>query len=245
MGTADYNAPMLRAIAAALALAAGLDPAASPPGEEVERVVAVVRARASSAAHVVTLTRLEAETRVALVARGAVLAAEGPLDRAALQAGLQSLVDELLLGDEAARLQVFEVDAAERRAELARFAARFARPAAYREFLRRCDLVEEEVAASLARALRARRYVESRVARAGQLSDAEVTAWLEAHAAALGTRDREAARAQAAQERMAEEAKVLLREVRTRGEVRLLGELPDDAVAPGLPHPGTARQARR
>lgn len=236
---------MLRALVAALALAAGTGPAAPPAGREVERVVAVVRARASGAPHVVTLTRLEGETRVALVARGALLAAEGPLDAAALRAGLQTLVDELLLGDEAARLQVLEVDAAEQQAELARFAARFASPAAYREFLRRCDFVEEEVGAALARSLRARRYVESRVARAGQLSDVEVAAWLDQHATALGTRDREVARAQATRERMAEEARALVREVRARGEVRLLGELPGNVLAPAPAHPLADRQARR
>jgi hypothetical protein len=236
---------MLRALVAALALAAGAGPAAPPAGEEVERVVAVVRARASGAPHVITLTRLEAETRVALVARGALLAAEGPLDADALRAGLQALVDELLLGEEAARLQVFEVDAAERQAEVARFAARFASRAAYRDFLGRCDLVEEEVATALVRALRARRYVESRVARAGQLSDGEVQAWLDQHATAVGTRDREAARAQAAKDRMAEEARTLLREVRARGEVRILGELSGGALAPALARPPAARQARR
>jgi len=238
---------MLRALVAAVALAAGSgpDPAAPAGGQEVERVVAVVRARSSGAPHVITLTRLESETRVALVARGAVLAAEGPLDGAALRAGLQALVDELLLVDEAARLQVFEVDAAERSSELARFAARFPSRADFQEFLRRCDLVEEEVASALARAQRARRYVESRVARAGQISDAEVAAWLEQHATALGTRDREAARAQAAQERMAEEGRTLLREVRARAEVRLLGDLPENSIAPGPARTPAVRQARR
>jgi hypothetical protein len=241
---------MLRALLAAVALAAGPS-GPTAPGQEVERVVAVVRGRASGAPQVLTLTRLEAETRVALVARGALLAAEEPLDGAALRAGLEALVDELLLVDEAARLQVFEVDATEREAELAHFAARFASPAAYRAFLRRCGLVEEEIAAALARTLRARRYVESRVARAGQLSDADVTAWLDQHAAALGTRDREAARAEAARERMAQEARTLLREVRARGEVRFLGELPGNGLASGPAVPAAAvpaatpRQARR
>lgn len=235
---------MLPALLAALALTAAA-PAGTPPGQEVERVVAVVRARAGAMTHVITLTRLEAETRVALVSRGALLAAEGALDAAALRAGLEALVDELLLADEAARLQVLEVDEADRQAEVARFAARFASPAAYRDFLRRADLAEEEVAAALARGLRARRWLESRVARAGQLSDAEVTAWLDRHAAALGTRDREAARVQASQERMAEEARTLLREVRARGEVRLLGELPDRALAPAPARPAAERQARR
>src|ERR1700694_1204749 len=91
----------------ALGLAASPQPAVE--GTEVERVVAVVRAPGSSEATVITLTRLEAEARVALTTRGASLAATQPLDGPALRAGLDWLVDEVLLAAEAARLQVFEV----------------------------------------------------------------------------------------------------------------------------------------
>jgi hypothetical protein len=237
-------------LAAALALALGL--AASPQpaveGTEVERVVAVVRAPGSSEATVITLTRLEAESRVALITRGATLAATQPLDGPALRAGLDWLVDEVLLAAEAARLQVFEVDAAEREGELARFRARLGGAATYAAFLARADLSEEELGAVLGRMLRVRRYVESRVTHAGQASESELSSWLDEHAAALGTRDREVARAQLADRRVADEVAALLRDVRARAEVRLLGGLPAGpapASSGAGPDHEVRRQARR
>src|SRR5689334_12545918 len=177
----------------ALALAMGLaaSPAPGREGAELERVVAVVRAPGSTSteATVIMLTRLEAESRVALITRGATLAATQPLDGPALRAGLDWLVDQILLAAEAARLQVFEVDAPEREAELARFRARLGGATAYAAFLVRADLSEEELGAVLGRMLRVRRYVESRVTHAGQVSESELGAWLDEHAAALGTRD--------------------------------------------------------
>jgi len=96
------------------------------------------------------------------VSRGAIGAAVAPLDRAALRAALVWLVDQTLLGDEAARLQVFEVEQADLDAEVQRFRERFARPADYRAFLDRFELSEEELARVLRRTLRVQRYVESR-----------------------------------------------------------------------------------
>jgi hypothetical protein len=58
--------------------------------------------------------------------------------------------------------------------------------------------------------LRVRRYVESRVTHAGQASERELSAWLDEHAAALGTRDRDVARAQLAERRVADEVAALL-----------------------------------
>lgn len=238
-------------LAAALALAFGLTASPQPAAEgvELERVVAVVRAPGSSEATVITLTRLEAESRVALITRGATLAATQPLDGPALRAGLDWLVDEILLAAEAARLQIFEVDAAEREGELTRFRARLG-GATYAAFLGRADLSEEELGAVLGRMLRVRRYVESRVNHAGQVSESELSAWLDEHAAALGTRDRDAARVHLAERRVAEEVSALLRDVRARAEVRLLGGLPAAAAAPtsssgGVPDHEPRRQARR
>src|SRR5690349_7737668 len=121
-----FRALYVVAVAAALPAAAS-----SPAGEEVERVVAVVRAPAATEASVITLTRVEEETRIALVSRGATLAATQPLDGPALEAGLEWIVDQTLLGEEASRLQVFDIERADGVAELARFKARFARPAEY------------------------------------------------------------------------------------------------------------------
>jgi len=193
-------------------------------GEEVERVVAVIRSPASKVASVITRSRLEEETRIALISHGATLAASQPLDRAALKAGLDWLVDETLLNDEAERLQVFEIDGAAGRGELARFQARFARAVDYQSFLERCGLIEAELEVVLRRMLRVRRYVESRVSRAAQVSEAETSMWFDRHAAEVGVRDRKLARARLAEERVKSEVRGLARDLRSRAEVRILDE---------------------
>jgi hypothetical protein len=158
---------MWRVLASIGCVLAGTAFAEAPPrarGEPVlaEAVVAVVRGPGAPAPRVVTLTRLEEEARIALVARGATGAAVAPLDQAALRAALDWVVDQTLLGDEAARLQIFEVEQADLDAEVRRFRERFARPAGYRAFLDRLELSEDELGAVLRRTLRVQRYVESR-----------------------------------------------------------------------------------
>ena len=71
----------------------------------------MVRNPPSAPPRVVTLTKLVEEARIALVSRGATAAATGPLDRAALRAALEWLLDQMLVADEAARLQLDEVAA--------------------------------------------------------------------------------------------------------------------------------------
>ncbi len=219
-----FRAQSVPAMAAALALALPAA-ASSPAGEEVERVVAVVRPPAAAEAEVLTLTRVEEEARIALVSRGALLAATQPLDGPALKAGLEWLVDQTLLSAEAARLQVFEIDRADGLAELARFRAHFARPADYRAFLARCDLTETELETALRRMLRVKRYVESRVSHAAQVPEADVTAWLDGHGSELGTRDREVVRAHLAGDRTKDEVKALVKDLRSRAEVRIFEDL--------------------
>jgi hypothetical protein len=218
---------MLRAWpAVAVAFALGLPAGAAPAnGEELERVVAVVRPPGAAEPSVITLTGVEEEARIALVSRGAVLAATQPLDGPALKAGLEWLVDQTLLSGEASRLQVFEVERADGLAELGGFKARFARPADYQAFLARCDLTEAELEAVLRRMLRVKRYVESRVSHAAQVPESEVTAWLDQHAAELGSRDEEAARRHLAEERTKEEVKALVRDLRSRADVRIFEDL--------------------
>jgi hypothetical protein len=158
-----------------VALGAAFSPAPPSASAVVERVVAVIRPPASAEARVVTLTRVEEEVRIALVSSGAALAATQPLDAAALRAGLEWLVDQMLLSEEAARLQVFEIEQAEVLEELARFQARFERPVDWRAFLARYDLSDEELAAVLERTLRVRLYVESRLSQTGRVSESDVT----------------------------------------------------------------------
>jgi hypothetical protein len=211
-----------------LALALVVPAARTAAAEEIERVVAVIRSPAVPEPRVITRGRLEDETRIALVGRGGALAATRPLDGAALHAGLEWLIDEILLMDEASRLEVFEIDRGDVLAEVQRFRALFRRSADYEAFLARSDLTEEELGAVLRRGLRVKRYVESRVSHAGQVPESEVSAWLDTHPAQLPA-DREAARAGArarlAEERVRAEVKALVRELRARADVRVLDDL--------------------
>lgn len=225
---------MLASCAASLAVGLAVAASAGGVGAEADRVVAVLRPPGAPEPTVITLSRVEEEARIALVSRGAVLAATRPLDGPALKAGLEWLVDQMLLGDEAARLRAFEIDQPTGRAELARFRSLFPRAADYDAFLVRCDLAEGELEAVLRRMLRVRRYVDSRVSHAAHVSEAEVTAWLEEHGSELGARDRDAARLHLAQERVKGEVTELLRGLRARADVRRLVDF-DALVPPARP----------
>jgi hypothetical protein len=158
------SAALLLVVAAGAAAPAPREPIAAPSSRIREEVVALVRGPGAPQPRVLTLTRLEEEARIALVSRGASAAADAPLDGDALRAALEWLVDQTLLGDEATRLEVLDVDPAEVAGELQRFRQRFADEVAYRAFLDRIELTEEELAAILRRTLRVARYVESRTA---------------------------------------------------------------------------------
>jgi hypothetical protein len=210
--------------AAALLLALGAPAPPAPGGERVvEQIVAVVRNPAGAPPRIVTLTKLTEEARIALVSRGATEAATGPLDEEALRAALDWLLDQLLVADEAARLHIDDVPRDDVLEELKRFRARFASPAHYERFLSANELPEEELVVTLARMLRAQRYVESRVGRAARVADDEVDRWLgERGAPAAAGAARDAARAQLAEERARTQVRDLLAELRSRAEIRVL-----------------------
>ena len=198
-----------------------------PGGQIVDEVVAVVGTRGGEA-RVVTLTKVTEEGRIALVSRGGIAAAFARLDGAVLRASLDWYVDQLLLHDEAVRLQVFEVDQATALAELERFKAEFPDPKRFQAFLWEIDVGEEELLASLRRSIRVRRYLESRLGRL-RASPGEVGAWYAAHAAEFGGRplaevsDEIAARLAAS--RADAETKVLLSDLRGRADIRVLVDL--------------------
>lgn len=210
--------PVLLALLASAA--ASLDPASTANGgREIDRVVAVVRSGAGEQ-RVITRSRLEEETRIAIIARGGILAATEPLDDAALAAGLEALLDETLLGDDAARLQVFDGDPVGGDL-LAGFRARFGSARDYQAFLRRWDISEDDLGVILRRKARIQRYLDSRASNAAQVSEGEVSDWLE-HAAPTGARDRELARTRLMQERAQAEVKDFIRALRARAEIRIL-----------------------
>src|SRR5690242_1073886 len=201
---------MILAAALALALAAppppGGTPAAPAPaasgGRVVEEIVAVVRNPSSAPPRVVTYTKLVEEARIALVSRGATDAATGPLDRAALRAALEWLLDQMLVADEAAKLRLDDVDRDALAAEVRRFRARFPSAAAYDRFLAESELSDDELGATLARMLRVERYVESRVGRSARVDDDDVDRWLaDRGGRGAGAPAREAARSQLAEDR--------------------------------------------
>jgi hypothetical protein len=194
----------------------------------VEQVIAVVRGPGVPQPGVITLTRLKEEARIALVARGAVSAASAPLDADTLRATLEWLIDQTLLGDEVARLQVFEVDPRDVEAELQRFRARF--PAgAYPAFLARLDLDEEDLAAVLQRMLRVQQYVQSRITGGGGIGEKEAQAWIEANPERVRGLEASAAQRDARiaieEERAARQVKALVADLRDRSEVRLVGDV--------------------
>lgn len=214
-----------------LALLVAAAVASPPPAVEarvVEQVVAVIRNPAGAAPRPVTQTRLEEEARIALVSRGAVEAAFGPLDADALRAALDWLVDETLVSDEAARLRVDEVDRDALAAAVRRFRERFHEDG-YRRFLEATELTEEDVSAALARGLRVERYLETRIGRGRPVTEGEVEAAIRAQGIAAPTAlERDAIRARLVQDRARAQARELLRELRGRADVRVL----DPALRP-------------
>ena len=202
---------------------------AAPPegGKVVDEVVAVVATRGREA-RVITLTKVAEEGRIALVSRGGTEAAFAPLDGVVLRASLDWYVDQLLLHEEAVRLQVFEIDRADAQAELARFRAAFRAPGSFKAFLFQIDATEEDLTAILRRTLRVRRYLESRLGRLAP-SAREVESFYAAHAAEYGGRplsdvsEEIAARLSAA--RADRETKALLADLRSRADIRILVDL--------------------
>ncbi len=215
---------LLAAILAPLAAGAADAPAG---GRVVDEVVAVVATRGQEA-RVITLSRVAEEGRIALISRGGIEAAFAPLDGVVLRASLDWYVDQLLLHEEAVRLQVFEVERAAAVAELARFKAEFRSPRDFKAFLYEIDATEEDLTNTLRRNLRVRRYLESRLGRIRPTTK-EVEAWYAAHASDYGglplsqVNDEIVARLSAS--RADAETKALLADLRSRADIRVLVDL--------------------
>lgn len=217
----------------ALLLAAAAAPAAPAPaagGQVVEQVVAVVRNPAGAAPRALTLTKLIEESRIALVSRGAIEAAFRPLDAEALRAGLEWLVDETLVADEAARLRVDEVDREALAGAVRAFQEHFPDAAAYRRFLAASELGEEDVVAALARSIRVERYLETRIGPGARVAEEEVERHVRARgvAGAATEAERDAARTELERTRARAQVRELLQELRARADVRIL----DPALRP-------------
>jgi hypothetical protein len=192
----------------------------SPPGADravLDRVVAVVEGE------VLTLSALDFEARLALVERGGVQAAEGPLDDETLRRALELAVSQRLQVLEAERLQAFPLDPAQLSGRLARLRARFVSPEAYQAFLERHEADEDMVQTVVARALRAERILDSRVRLRAQVSEAEVRRYYDARAHELaGPYEtlRPALRDRLVRERYAQAAAAELARVRAGAQVK-------------------------
>lgn len=206
-------------------------------GPVVEEVVAVVEER------VVTRTDLELEARVVLVDNGGYEAAFAPLDRATLSSVLDYLVNQMLIVSEAERLRVFEVSADEVAREVDRFARRFPDRATYEAFLTAQDVTADRIAGIFRRDLRVKRYLDSRVKLTVRIGEDEVQAFYEKNGERFGGRTladvREVIRGYLFKQRYEETVRRLVKELRGRGEVRILTR-PDGA--PGTPAPTAAAE---
>jgi hypothetical protein len=213
-------------VAWSLALAA--EEGAPATGKVVEQVVAVVRSSAAGQARVITLTKLVEEARIALVSRGALEAATVPLDAAALRAALDWLVDQTILMEEAARLQVFEVDRVDVLSELKRFRGQFPTAPTYTAFLEINGLSEEELTAVLARMVRVQRYLDSRVRLKARVAEADIEDYYREHAADFSGRTLDSVRASIrshlASERVRAEVREVVTDLRSRSDVRVLAD---------------------
>src|SRR5262245_34372054 len=169
-----------------LALATGLAAAgrghaqvSDPDGVVVERAVALVQG------HVLTLSELEFEASVALIQRGGVQAAVTYLDDEALRSALELAIGERLEVESADKLQAFPIGEGEVNAALRAFRAKFASEAEFNAFLQRHQVDVQELAALLARKLRAEKILDSKIRLRARVSEAEVRRYYEQHRSEL------------------------------------------------------------
>jgi hypothetical protein len=183
----------------------------------IDRVVAVIENQ------VLTLSELEFETRVALMQRGAVGAAEAPLDEQTLRGALELAISQRLLVAGADRLQAFQAERSEVEARLKAFRERFENEPALLSFLARHDADLEQLSAVLERGVRAERILDSRIRLRAQVGEAEVRRYWEEHKAALGgpyESVRDALKERLVRERYGQLAKEEFAQVRAGAQVR-------------------------
>ncbi|HWV37438.1 MAG TPA: hypothetical protein VN033_03060 [Vulgatibacter sp.] len=222
---------MLRPAAAlALALAVVAGPTRAWPANEtgrlVDRIVAVITpADAHASRTLITLSDLELEARVALISRGAVLAAEAELPADTLAATLEWSIAEHLILAEAEQLAVAVAEPAELEAALGAFRERLGQ-AAFERFLERWEVEPSELLRLLRRRIVVDRYLASRLRLGGGISEQELRSAYEARKGELGAvtfaEARDSLRARMELERREELVGALVRDLRGRSQVRVL-----------------------
>jgi hypothetical protein len=207
--------PGVRALVIAVIVCAALP--ANAVRKLVDEVVAVVDA------HSITLSELQAETRLRLVEAQGAGVAYLPLDRRLLAASLRKTIEERVVIAEVERLKLFDLDRGEVDTLMARVRVRFAKEADWEAFTRFIELTDEEISVILARELRVARYLDNRLKLAAQVRESEL-------ASAQGARqfsfsEREALREKLAQEKYQRLLQDLLADLRKRATVRVLDPL--------------------
>jgi len=191
--------------------------ASGTEGRLLDRVVAVIENQ------VLTLSELEFETRVALVQRGGVRAAEAPLDEQTLKVALELAINQRLLVAGADRLKAFQAERSEVEARLRSFRERFESEPALLDFLARHDADLEQLTVVLERSVRAERILDSRIRLRAQVSEAEVKRFWEQNKATLGgpyESVRDALKERLVRERYSDLAKEEFGRVRANARVR-------------------------
>ncbi|WNG46748.1 hypothetical protein F0U60_23475 [Archangium minus] len=213
------------AVAQSVAEAPRTAPAAE--GRVIDRVVAVIGNQ------VLTLSELEFETRVALVQRGGVRAAEASLDEQTLRGALELAINQRLLVAGADRLQAFPAERSEMDARLKAFRERFEDEPALLAFLARHEADLEQLTAVLERAVRAERILDSRIRLRAQVSEAETRRYWEEHKGTLGgpyESVRDALREKLMRERYGQLAKEEFAQVRAGAKVRRVAPFAREAL---------------
>lgn len=231
----SLRAPVLLALL--LVLPSGA--AAARPLDTVVAVIAAPGGDGRGTRTVVTLTELEVETRVTVIARVGSEAAEAPIPPEALARSLDWLIAEHLLLFEAEGLAVAAVEPAEVARAVAAFRDRFPDVAGYRRFLERNELTEAELGRILRRSLLVARYLDSRARLAVAVTDADLRQAYEARKAELGGRSFDEARPLlgVGVEREKREAMLaaLIADLRARAEVRVLHDVAGRRSEGGTP----------
>lgn len=200
--------------------------AVNETGRLVDRIVAVITPADSHASRtLITLSDLELEARVALISRGAVLAAEAELPADTLAATLEWSIAEHLILAEAETLAVAVAEPPELEAALAGFRERLGQ-AAFERFLERWEVEPGELLRLLRRRIVVDRYLASRLRLGGGISERELRDAYEARKGELGSvtfaDSREALLAKMELERREEIVGALVRDLRGRSQVRIL-----------------------
>jgi hypothetical protein len=186
-------------------------------GRVVDRVVAVIEGQ------VLTLSELEFEARVALVQRGGVRAAQGPLDEQALRVALELVINQRLLVMGADRLRAFPAERSEVEARLRTFREHFESEPALLAFLARYDADLDQLTAVLERGVRAERILDSRIRLRAQVNEVELRRYYQEHAAQLGgsyEQVRESLRQRLVRERYTALAAAEFSQVRSTARIR-------------------------